>query len=43
MMGYWNNPEATAAVKRRRVAGRRRPGEDEEGLLYITGRIRRSS
>jgi len=41
MMGYWNNPEATAAVMR--ADGWLDTGDQariEEGLLYITGRIK---
>jgi len=41
MMGYWNNPEATAAVKN--AEGWLDTGDQaklEDGLLYITGRIK---
>jgi long-chain acyl-CoA synthetase len=41
MMGYWNNPEATAKVKD--AAGWLDTGDQvrlEDGLLYITGRIK---
>jgi long-chain acyl-CoA synthetase len=41
MMGYWNNPEATAGVMR--AGGWLDTGDQarlEDGLLYITGRIK---
>ncbi len=41
MMGYWNNPEATAGVKD--AAGWLDTGDQaklENGMLYITGRIK---